>query len=57
MLTAKNEIISGIYTEYLSYESSSDLNIITHDFCVNPDQCEIVAEKIVNYLNIVKKRN
>lgn len=51
MLTAKNEIILGIYTEYLSYESSSDLNIIvTHDFCVNPDQCEIVAEKIVSYL-------
>lgn len=42
MLTAKNEIISGIYTEFLSYESNSDLNIII--FPGNPGIASLYIE-------------
>lgn len=57
MLTARNEIISGIYTEFLSYESNSDLNIII--FPGNPgiaalyvDLASILIKKLNGNVNI-----
>lgn len=57
MLIARNEIISGIYTEFLSYESNSDLNIII--FPGNPgiaalyvDLASILIKKLNGNVNI-----
>lgn len=50
MLIARNEFISGIYTEFLSYESNSDLNIII--FPGNPG----IAALYVDLANILIKK-